>query len=269
MYEELIREIKDAKTPQEALRAKRRFSRGHGLGRIPSNAEILESLPEDEREALRAVLMRKPVRTLSGLAVVAVMARPGPCPGECIYCPRGEDAPQSYTGREPAAMRARRAGYDPFRQVHGRLAQLEATGHAIDKSELIVMGGTFLADDPEYQEWFVGRCIQAMNAYPGTDAGHGSLAGIFEENETARVRNVGITFETRPDYSMKEHVDRMLALGGTRVELGVQTLSDEVYRRVNRGHTLADVVEATRVLKDSGLKVCYHMMPGLFSDPGT
>jgi elongator complex protein 3 len=269
MYEDLIQEIKGARTQEEALKAKRRFSKRYGLARIPSNAEILDSVPEGEREVLRGILMKKPVRTLSGVAVVAVMARPHGCPGECIYCPRGEDAPQSYTGREPAALRAKRAGYDPFEQVHGRLRQLEATGHTIDKSELIVMGGTFLAQDLEYQEWFVGRCIQAMNVYPEIDAGQRTLTRIFEENEKAPVRNVGITFETRPDYSKKEHVDRMLSLGGTRVELGVQTLSDEVYRRVRRGHTLADVVKATRILKDSGLKVCYHMMPGLFSDPQT
>jgi elongator complex protein 3 len=266
MYEEFLEEIRRAKTPGDIIRAKRRFSKKHKLKKIPSNTEVLEAVPQGERDIFREILKRKPVRTLSGIAVVAVMARPHECPGECVYCPRGEDAPQSYTGREPAALRARRAGYDPFQQVHGRLGQLQTTGHTIDKSELIVMGGTFLAQAPDYQEWFVGRCVQAMNAFPGTEEGGKPLTRIFEENESAPVRNVGITFETRPDFSREVHVDRMLALGVTRVELGVQTLSDEIYRKVRRGHTVADVVEATRTLKDSGLKVCYHMMPGLFSD---
>src|SRR3989441_47352 len=74
---------------------------------------------------------------------------------------------------------------------------------------------------------------------------------------------VGITVETRPDWSRKGHVDHMLSMGVTRVEIGVQTLYDDVYERIHRDHTVADVVEATQTLKDSGIKVGYHMMLGL------
>jgi elongator complex protein 3 len=81
--------------------------------------------------------------------------------------------------------------------------------------------------------------------------------------ESANVKNVGITVETRPDWSRKGHVDHMLSMGVTRVEIGVQTLYDDVYERIHRDHTVADVVEATQTLKDSGLKVGYHMMLGL------
>jgi elongator complex protein 3 len=77
-----------------------------------------------------------------------------------------------------------------------------------------------------------------------------------------------MTVETRPDCLDAQEVDRLLWLGVTRVELGVQNVYDDVYELVERGHTVRDVVEATRLLKDSGLKVCYHMMPGLpGSDP--
>ncbi len=105
-----------------------------------------------------------------------------------------------------------------------------------------------------------------MNNFPSPGAGNGvTLEQAQKLNEKAKVRNVGMTLETRPDFAKREHVDTMLELGVTRVELGVQTLSDEVYKKINRGHNVADVVEATQVLKDAGLKVCYHMMPGLFS----
>jgi elongator complex protein 3 len=262
----IIARLLEAKPSRsEVQRIKAQVARELGLGRLPSNAEILGYASQEEREALLPLLKRKPVRTLSGIAVVAVMARPAPCPGECIYCPRGEDAPQSYTGYEPAALRAKASDYDAFTQVYSRLEQLSTIGHSVEKVELIVMGGTFPALPWEYQHSFVRDCIDAMNSFPGERVRSASFEEAARKNETARVRNVGITFETRPDFCREEHVDAMLSLGVTRVELGVQTLSDEVYRRVRRGHTVADVVEATRVLKDAGIKVGYHMMPGLFS----
>jgi elongator complex protein 3 len=55
----------------------------------------------------------------------------------------------------------------------------------------------------------------------------------------------------------------MLDMGVTRVELGVQNPDDTIYRLVGRRHTVQDVIEATRILKDAGLKIVYHMMPGL------
>ena len=262
----IIARLLEAKpTRQEVQRIKAQVARELKLSRLPSNAELLSHASEAERRILLPLLKRKPVRTLSGIAVVAVMAKPAPCPGECIYCPRGEDAPQSYTGYEPAALRARASNYDAFAQVYSRLEQLSAIGHSVAKVELIVMGGTFPALPREYRQEFVKDCLDAMNSFPGERVRSASLEEAARKNETALVRNVGITFETRPDFCRAKHVDEMLGLGVTRVELGVQTLSDEVYRRVRRGHSVEDVIEATRVLKDAGIKVGYHMMPGLFS----
>jgi len=246
---------------------KNKAAKKYELGRVPANSEILGYATSNEREIVQKWLRKKPIRTLSGVAVVAAMARPHPCPGNCIYCARGEGAPQSYTGEEPAALRAKNADYDPYLQVTHRLNQLRTIGHPIDKVELIIMGGTFPAQPEEYQEWFVKRCFDAMNSQDGS---YGSADNLFDSqsyNEKAGVRNVGVTVETRPDYSGMKDVDRMLRLGVTRVEIGVQSLSDEVYSKVDRGHSVADVIEATRFLKDAGLKVCYHMMPGLFSNP--
>jgi elongator complex protein 3 len=131
-------------------------------------------------------------------------------------------------------------------------------GHGVSKVELIVMGGTFLAVPDRFQQEFMTRCLDAMNGRAAP-----SLAEAIEWAETGPVRPVGVTIETRPDYCRPGHVDAMLALGTTRVELGVQTIYDDIYEKVSRGHTLADVISATQVARDAGLKICYHIMPGL------
>jgi len=271
---EIAREVLENKRSIDG--AKREVSRKYALERIPKNSEILKAAESSkEREALAELLKKKPVRTISGVAVVAAMTKPLPCPhGKCLYCPQGKNAAQSYTGEEPASLRARSLGYDPYLQVEHRLSQLNSIGHSVGKAELIVMGGTFPAQDFEYQSYFVKRCFDAMNDFGNS---HNELSRkrietkkveeAHKENEKAKVRNVGLTIETRPDYCKEKHVDNMLSLGATRVELGVQTLNEEVYEKVKRGHSIKDVIEATRIAKDAGLKVCYHMMPGLFSAP--
>jgi elongator complex protein 3 len=261
---EIINDLKGGTLDLDVI--KNKVAKKYDLKRVPSNSEILSYVRSEDAEIVRVKLRKKPIRTLSGVAVVAAMSRPYPCPGKCIYCPRGEDAPQSYTGEEPAVLRARQVGYDPFLQVTHRLTQLRSIGHPIDKVELIIMGGTFQAKPMEYQEWFIQRCFDAFNSFKGGKKFSTNLCESQEHNENAGVRNVGLTIETRPDYVGTKDIDHMLRLGVTRVELGVQSLSDEVYSKVSRGHTVQDVVEATRRLKDSGLKVCYHMMPGLFTD---
>ncbi|MBX5321411.1 MAG: tRNA uridine(34) 5-carboxymethylaminomethyl modification radical SAM/GNAT enzyme Elp3 [Candidatus Bathyarchaeota archaeon] len=266
--DEAVREIVEAlmriplPSRDDVARVKIRVAAKYGLGRIPSNAEIIAVLKAEEKAKLLPVLRRKATRAISGVTVVAVMTRPYPCPQQepCAYCPGGPPfgVPQSYTGFEPAAMRGLQHAFDPYGQVRSRIEQLRAIGHKVDKVELIVMGGTFPATPYAYQTWFVQRCLDAI---AGVDS-----AGIEEAKrlaETSCIRNVGITVETRPDWAKTEHVDRMLEMGVTRVELGVQNPDDGVYRLVGRKHTVADVVEATRILKDAGLKVVYHMMPGL------
>ncbi|MGB7788720.1 tRNA uridine(34) 5-carboxymethylaminomethyl modification radical SAM/GNAT enzyme Elp3 [Methanoregula sp.] len=250
--------------------AKIAVCRKYSLPAVPKNSAILAAALPEERETLRKILMVKPTRTLSGVAPVAVMTSPFACPhGKCLPCPGGPDhpfhSPQSYTGEEPAAKRAREHEYDPFRQVHARLEQFEILGHRVDKVELIVMGGTMTARPVDYQESFVSRCIEAMNTYPGgspaTEAR--DVATVEAENEQSAIRNVAITFETRPDWCRREHIDRMLELGVTKVELGVQHTDDAVLAFNRRGCTVADTVEANTLLRDAGLKVGFHMMPNL------
>jgi elongator complex protein 3 len=235
---------------------KLQLSKKYHLPKIISNPDILSA---SQSKKVKVLVQRKPTRTISGVAVVAVMTRPHSCPhGRCVYCPGGDTTPQSYTGREPAAMRAIQYNYDPHDQVHARLNQLHAIGHPTDKCELILMGGTLPSEDLDYQEYVVKRCFDAFNEQNST-----YIEDALHLNEKARNRVIGLTFETRPDWCRKHHIERMLHFGATRVEVGVQNLYDFIYERVERGHTVRDVVSATRDLKDAGLKVGYHMMPGL------
>jgi elongator complex protein 3 len=250
-------------SPDDVNRVKVWVAAKYRLERIPSNPAIIAFLQSDEeRRKLLPVLRRKTTRTVSGVTVVAVMTQPYPCPQPepCAYCPGGPPfgVPQSYTGFEPAAMRGLQNAFDPYLQVRSRIGQLEAIGHVVDKVELIIMGGTFPATPEAYQTWFVKRCLDAIS---GVDSQN--LEEAKRVAETSRIRNVGITVETRPDWAKEQHVDRMLDMGVTRVELGVQNPDDEIYRLVGRRHTVQDVIEATRILKDAGLKIVYHMMPGL------
>jgi len=263
------REIVDAllrlesPTPEDVEKLKMRALKRYGLDRLPRNSELISVLRPEEREKLLPLLRKKKIRSISGVVVVTVMVKPFPCPKEepCIYCPGGpaRGTPQSYTGLEPACMRGLQNDFDPYRQVRARVEQLKAIGHEVDKVELIILGGTFTALPEEYQRWFVKRCLDALN---GVEASGLEEAKHIAET-SARIRNSGITVETRPDWAKEPHADLMLDLGVTRVEVGVQTLYDDVYAFVKRGHTVKDVVECFRVLKDSGFKIVAHLMPGL------
>ena len=256
---------KKIQSKDELHRAKIKLCKKYKIENIPPDSEILARLPsefsDDEKEAAITVLRKKPMRTISGVAIVAVMTSPEVCPhGRCIPCPGGPEnnTPQSYTGFEPAAMRALINDFDPFLQTKSRLKQLQAIGHPIDKVDFILMGGTFTSRLPYYQEWFVKRCFDAMNSEDSP-----SLDAAKKKNETARSRCIGLTVETRPDWFRLQHANQVLELGATRVELGIQTAYDDILYAMERGHTVMDAVYATHIAKDSGFKVCYHMMPGL------
>lgn len=296
----IIKDIIDGKikSRRELEVEKRQLCRDKKLKKFMSNSIILEHASLEEKKIVSPLLRKKPTRTISGVAIVAVMCHPHECPhGRCFYCPKSDTAPPSYTGEEPAALRGRMFEFHPYIQCYNRLKQLYKIGHPIDKVELIIMGGTFPSTDISYQEWFVSQCLKAMtdfgvilsNIKDSTDIesinnqdilkyppysnhkikqyppnNYVILEDIQRVNESSKVRCIGITFETRPDYCMKTHVDRMLKMGVTRVELGVQTLYDNIYEKIKRGHKIAEVIESNKILRDSGVKVAMHMMPGLF-----
>jgi len=203
-------------------------------------------------------LIKKVSRTISGVTPVAVMAKPFPCPGNCVYCPSSAYAPKSYTAESPAVLRGRKCNFDARKQVEYRLNTLTEMGHALDKIELIIMGGTFLAYPLDYQYQFIKDCYDGLNGVSSAD-----MKEAQKLNETAKHRCVGLCIETRPDFCQDEEIKRMLEFGTTRVELGVQTLDDEIHRLTKRGHGVAEVISATKLLRDYGFKVYYHWMPGL------
>jgi elongator complex protein 3 len=264
-HQDIIEQIlsKKIQSKDELHKVKILLCKKYNLRTIPRDSEILAKLPTDQLEngVAHSLLRKKSTRTLSGVAVIAAMTSPETCPhGRCVPCPGGPErnTPQSYTGYEPAAMRACCNNFDPYLQVRSRVEQLHAIGHVTDKVDLIIMGGTFTARIPEYQQWFVKRCYDALNDQRSNSVGHAK-----KKNEIAPSRCIGLTVETRPDWFRLQQVDQALDLGATRVELGVQTIDDEVLFQIKRGHTVSDSIAATRIAKDAGLKVCYHMMPGL------
>src|SRR3989344_1924083 len=288
---------------------KRDVARKYHLKSIPTNIEILLSLPEDQVHAYKQILLTKPTRTISGVSPVAVMTKPDRCPhGKCTFCPGGigspwGDVPQSYTGHEPATMRGIRNEYDSYLQVFNRLQQYVLLGQAMDKIEIIVMGGTFHATTKQYQEEFIYGCFKAMNDFselffdaegnfefitfkkffelPGDMYDKQREISIKEKlknikqqtqttleqeqvrNETAKVRCVALCIETKPDWGFLEHGNEMLRQGCTRVELGIQSVYDDVLLYVHRGHDSADSKKSIQILRDLGFKINFHYMPGL------
>ncbi len=231
--------------------------------KVIKNATILHFASEEEKSIINKLLKRRMVRTLSGISTIAIMTKPLPCPGKCIYCPGqnsqpGEKVAQSYTGREPSAMRSIHNNYDPYKQVQSRIRDLEAIGHNVDKISLIIQGGTFLSTTQIYQEQFI------KGAYEGiVERRADNLDDIKRMVEGSKRRLIGLTIETRPDYCTEPYVDMMLEYGATRVEIGIQTVLDDVYKKVNRGHTTQDSINAIRIAKDAGLKINAHIMPNL------
>ncbi len=271
-------------TQEEFLQLKKKLSKQYKLP-IPTNADlrdryndlVLENVIKSN-PAFEAILLSRRIRTQSGVAVVAVLTKAYPCPGKCIYCPSEKEMPKSYLSNEPAVMRAIDSHFDPYLQVQNRLRSLELNGHKTDKIELIVMGGTFSYLPKAYQKRFITRCFQACNEYKNykvhkvikfVKSQDEKLLIEQEKNEKAEHRIIGLTLETRPDYIDEKEIFNFRQLGCTRVELGVQSIYDDVLKLNKRGHLIKSTIEATKLLKDAGFKINYHMMPGLpGSTPG-
>jgi len=148
--------------------------------------------------------IRKPTKTLSGVAPLAVMLKPRACKhGTCLYCPT-LNVPQSYTPKSPAVMRALLLNYDPYKQVKARLRAYQAMNHPTNKIELIIMGGTFLNYPVKYQYNFIKQCYDALNNKKSKD-----LEQAKKINELARHRCVALCIETRPDVCEKKDIKRL------------------------------------------------------------
>lgn len=241
----------------------------YGLTSQPRLVDIIAAVPPAYKKVLLPKLKAKPVRTASGIAVVAVMCKPHRCPhinmtgNICVYCPGGPDSDfeystQSYTGYEPTSMRAIRARYNPYLQTRHRMDQLKQLGHSVDKVEFIVMGGTFMCLDESYRDFFIRNLHDALSGHTSNNVDE-----AVKYSERSKTKCIGITIETRPDYCLKKHLSSMLMYGCTRLEIGVQSVYEDVARDTNRGHTVKAVSESFQLSKDAGFKVVSHMMPDL------
>ena len=264
-------------TGDDLALVKRRLAKKYKIP-LPTNATLIGELKRlnHKDDLLFKLLKRRLVRTLSGIAPVAVLTSPWPCPGRCAYCPTDKNIPQSYLANEPAVMRAVYCDFNPYKQVIYRLRALEANGHEPTKIELIVIGGTWSALPETYQYWYIKECFRAANnfsrnpqlatrnaATKGLPLLKKELAKEQKRNETAKYQLIGITLETRPDYINDKELWRMREFGATRVELGVQALDDKILKLNRRGSTVADIKRASKLLKDFGFKTTYHFMPAL------
>lgn len=232
---------------------------------IPTNVKLLTLYRKLEKHKkikphyyFKKLLKKRPVRSLSGVAVVAVLTKPWSCPGPCIFCPLEQGVPKSYVSGEPAVERAKLLKYSPYNQVKKRIEVLEKTGHPTDKIELIVIGGTWSSLPKQYQTWFIKKCFDAAN-----NSNSKNLEQAQKRNEKVKHRIIGLTLETRPDHISKKEILRMRKLGCTRVEIGVQAIDDTILKKNTRGHGVKEIIRATKLLKNAGFKICYHMMPGL------
>ncbi len=207
----------------------------------------------------------KPMRTQSGVAPVTVLTAPAGCPGKCIFCPDDYRMPKSYIFDEPGCQRAERDGFDPFKQTLGRIQAFESIGHDASKVELLILGGTWSAYGKEYREWFIQRCYDAMNAAGTPDfVPSKSLAEARQRNINAAHRNVGLVIETRPDWITPEEIIHLRQLGVTKVQIGVQSLDDEILELNKRGHDVESVRQALGLLRTAGFKLHLHWMPNLY-----
>lgn len=293
----LLNLASDFKNREDLEAGKRAICKKYSLAAIP-NSDILKVyrlLVSQNKitkiSILENILRKRAVRTLSGIAPVAVLTKPYPCPGNCAYCPHEKNVPTSYLSNEPAVMRAIRCQYDPYKQVALRLKALENNGHEPTKIELIVIGGTWSYLPTKYKYWYVLNCFCAVNDYSrlrktvfksqaSEDKYNNALKSPYaknlsltdlkialikeqKKNEKAAYSLIGLTLETRPDYINAKEVQEMRILGATRVEIGVQAIDDKILKLNKRGHDVNEIVIATKLLKEYGFKVTYHLMPAL------
>jgi len=259
----VLDDVRAGKGVLDALRAHPQVGGGI-LSKAALVAAYNEMVASGEQTPDKALLERirmKPVRTLSGVTTVTVLTKPYPCPGKCIFCPTDVRMPKSYLPDEPGAMRALEHNFDPFTQVQSRITALESLGHPTDKIELLILGGTWSAYRRDYQEWFVKRCFDAMNA--AGDSESASLPEAQSLNETGSHRNVGLVIETRPDEITPKELIWLRYLGVTKVQMGAQSLDDRVLEMNKRGHTVAQTLQAVALLRAGGFKIVLHWMPNL------
>jgi len=267
----LARKVLEAvRDGQEVRNAQRMYPLPGGAGFLAKHAlvaayrRLVEQEIWEEDPVLLAKIRMKPIRTLSGVTTLTVLTKPHPCPGECVFCPTIEGMPQSYLPDEPGARRGLENEFDPYRQVASRLKALHDVGHPTEKIELLILGGSWSAYPKDYREWFLRRCFEAMNGEnPLDDQGDVSLYDVQARNVNAEKRNVGLVIETRPDLINAEELKLLRKQGVTKIQIGIQSMNDEILEKNKRGHDSATTLKATALLREAGFKITAHWIPNL------
>lgn len=265
-------------TRKRIEKIRNRVTKKYGLT-PPRNIELVKAYNEllnekiiEPNETILNFIIKRRVRTLSGIANITVMLKAFGCPGQCIFCPTQEGMPKSYFSTQPAMLRAVRNNFDAYAQVKARLNGLKTQGHDITKIDIRTAGGTWSSYLPEYQEHFIKSIYFALNEGAGEPLpleeaneiiASKTLEELIKENETTNSRCVGLWIETRPDWVTHKEIRKLRRFGVTGIELGIQTTDDEVNEYCKRGHGMKESVEATKLARDAGLKICHHLMPNL------
>jgi len=245
--------------------------------RVFSKSQVIAALRQFYPSTASAIIKKiqaKPIRTLSGVVPVTLLTKSYPCPGRCLYCPNDPQMPKSYLSAEPGAQRAAQNHFDPYHQVTTRLQTYYANGHSTDKVELIVLGGTWSAYPKGYKIWFIKRCFDALNnffpdltltkpQFSGT-AGWLELKKAQLKNRTSTIRCVGLSLETRPDFITSSQLIDFRRLGCTKVQIGIQSLNNQVLKANRRGHTVKATKTAIKLLRSFGFKIQAHWMANLY-----
>jgi len=252
------------KTKEQLEKWKRKISKEQKIN-TPSNSFLLKiyhSLLKEGRIkrnlALEKILRKRPIRSLSGVVNISVLTKPYPCPGQCIFCPQEKGLPKSYLSKEPAVERAKTLSFSPKRQVAKRIEDLKNCGHNPEKIELRIIGGTFSYYPKDYQKYFIQKIFESVNQKKSKN-----LKEAQKINERSKNKIVSLSIETRPDYINEKEIKNLRTLGVTKVEIGVQTIFDDILSMVKRGHSIKETIRATKLLKDAGFKVSYQLMPNL------
>ncbi len=267
-------DAKQQPTLHDFMLLQRRFAKKHQISFMQKDdlvrayQKMVSSGTIVEKKALNNLFQMKNTRSQSGIAVVSVLTKPFPCSGKCIYCPSEENVPKSYLSNEPAVMRAIACGYHPYKQVTARLKALYETGHIVEKISIRIIGGTWSEYPINYQSWYIRELFRACNEFNGQRTKSKSLLELQNENQNTISRIVEMSVETRQDKINETELIRFRKYGITKVELGVQSVDDQILKLNDRGNTNKDTAKATLLLKNYGFKVSYQMMLNLYGSDG-
>lgn len=201
--------------------------------------------------------MRTALRKSHGKITFVLYNKPHSCGGHCLYCFSVQGLTKSTTSNEDTEL-ARICGWSGEVQISQRFLQYGLVRGIGNKCDLAVKGDSFASHDPDYLRQYMKEVYDFLN---GTSSS--SLKEAARLQRLGSDRCVTLKVETRPDHIDLTTCNLLVELGVTTVELGVQSLNDNILEINKRGHNVQAVINATRLLRTYGFEVCYQIMVGL------